>query len=297
MDTSVAPRRNGSPTTAAARAIVYRPTTRDTAPAAWEARRRRVFRLLAWIPPVVLLAFWQIAAELGRIDVRFFPAPSTIFTNAVDLVASGALIGHIWATALRVLSGFPIGVLAGVALGLLLGTVPVVRAALETSLTGLYSIPKLGIFPLLMLIFGIGELPKVITVAMATFLVVVLSTMDAVVAVPANYLDAGRAFRAKRHRLFLEVILPSVLPQVFTSLRIAVGMSLLVVIATEFINAKDGVGWLIWNSWTLFQPAPMYVGIVTSALMGIAATALLTLIGRLVMPWNRFGRVRRAAGI
>lgn len=276
----------GTAETSTPREVVYRPTPQEQAPRAWQVRQRRIRRVLAWVPPVVLLAGWQLAAGLGVIDVRFFPAPLTIGERGLELIASGELLTHVWATSARVLFGLPAGAALGVAVGLLLGTVPRLRAMFAPSLTALYSVPKLGIFPLLLLIFGLTETPKIILIALGAFLIVVLSTVDAVVAIPSAYLDAAQAFRASRRGVVLEVILPAILPRVFTGLRLAVGMSVLVVIATEFVNATSGIGYLIWNSWNLFQPAPMYVGIVVSALLGLVATALVVALGRVLMPWR-----------
>jgi sulfonate transport system permease protein len=164
--------------------------------------------------------------------------------------------------------------------------VPWARAAFQPSVIAAYTIPKLGLYPLLLLIFGIDDTPKVVLVAISTFLLVTISAAGAVANIPQNLLDVGRAFHASRRMQFLEVILPSALPEIFTLMRIAIGMAILVVIGTEFVNARDGVGFLIWNSWTLFQPEPMYVGMVISGIMGVVATSLVGLLEKVAMPWR-----------
>jgi NitT/TauT family transport system permease protein len=215
--------------------------------------------------------------------------------EGIDLIKSGELWKHVVATSRRVLLGFPIGAIAGVLCGLFLGRIPWARAAFQPTVTAAYTIPKLGLYPLLLLIFGIDDTPKVVLVAVSTFLLVTISATGAVANIPQNLLDVGRAFHASRRMQFLEVILPSALPEIFTSMRIAIGMAILVVIGTEFVNARDGIGFLIWNSWTLFQPEPMYVGMVVSGIMGVIATGAVGVLENIAMPWrsSRPGKGRK----
>lgn len=269
-----------------AKTITYSATNRERNPHQWAIRRARLYRALAVIPPIIILIVWELCASLGLIDVRFFPAPSSIGQNAWDLIVTGELVGHLAATTNRLLIGFPIGAILGAVTGTLIGSIPFVQAMFRPSISALYTIPKLGIYPLLLLIFGLDDTPKILLVVWASFLVVTISAIDAASSVAQAHLDAGRAFNASRWRQFVEIILPSVLPQLFTAFRLAVGMGILVIIATEFVNSTSGVGYLIWNSWQLFQPGEMYVGIVASAVMGYLATLLVDLLGRLAMPWN-----------
>jgi len=272
---------------------VIRPTARDIDPHAYAVRQRRVYFMLAWLAPVVIIALWAAGVHSGVIDARFFPSPETVASEAVDLVASGELWQHVLATSRRVALGFPIGAVAGIMFGLFLGRFAWARAAFQPTVTAAYTIPKLGLYPLLLLIFGIDDMPKVVLVAISTFLLVCISATGAVANIPQNLLDVGRAFHASRRMQFFEIILPSALPEIFTSLRIAIGMAILVVIGTEFVNARDGIGFLIWNSWTLFQPEPMYVGMVVSGIMGVLATAAVSLLEGVAMPWRSTRRGRR----
>lgn len=278
--------------------LVIQPGPADRNPQAFASRERRVYFALAWIAPVAFVAFWAAGVHANLIDARFFPSPETVVMEALDLVRSGELWTHVLATSRRVLFGFPIGAILGVLFGLLLGRVRWLRAALQPSVTGAYTVPKLGLYPLLLLIFGIDDAPKVVLVAISTFLLVSISAAGAVANIPQNLIDVGRAFHASRRRVFFEIILPAALPEIFVSLRIAIGMAILVVIGTEFVNARNGIGFLIWNSWTLFQPEPMYVGMVVSGIMGVLATRLVDALHDLAMPWRRTAlRQRRKKAI
>ncbi|MCM2387587.1 ABC transporter permease [Streptomyces albipurpureus] len=272
---------------------VITPGKAELNPRRYQIRRRRLSAVLSLLPPVVLLVVWQLAAMNDLIDVRFFPPPTEIAESARELISSGALFDHVAATMNRVLLGYVPGVVLGIGFGLLLGTLPIANAIFRTSVTGAYTIPKLGIFPLLLLIFGVGETSKVLLVGMTVFLLVTIATADACHAIPSSMFDVAKAFRANYFRKLFEIVLPAALPPIFTSLRLAMGMSILVVIATEFVAADQGVGYLIWHSWSLFQPSPMYVGIVVSALLGVISTAVIGVVQRLCTPWARTRRRSR----
>src|SRR3546814_15399341 len=125
---------------------------------------------------------------------------------------------------------------------------------LRPSVTAAYTIPKLGVFPLLLLIFGIGDTPKLVLVGATVFLLVALATADAAAGVPAGVKDVGQAFGASYPRKLIEIVLPSSLPGLFTSLRLSMGFSLLIVIAPEFVNGRQTLGSPTWHTWHLFPP-------------------------------------------
>lgn len=254
-------------------------------------RRQRLLRRrdisLAILTPIVLLAFWQISASFHLVDTRIFSPPVQVARAARELVSAGTLQADLGATGFRLVLGYLIGCTAGTAVGLAMGYFRVVGAALSPTLAGLYSIPKIAVLPVLLVIFGLGETPRVLTVAASTFFVQQINTMEGVRYLDPRIIEAGRAFGASGARLFRHVILPGALPAVFTGLRITAPIALVVVIATEFVAANDGLGYLIWNSWTLFQPPKMYVGLVCSALVGAIFTGIVVGASWLALPWTR----------
>lgn len=277
--------------------IVAEPGPAERDPRRWTTRRRRLGLILAWLPPIVALITWEVAAKVNIIDVRLFPAPSDTVDQAWVLITNGDVLHHVVATTRRLLFGFALGLIPGLIAGLALGRFALLRATFSPTIAGLYTIPKIGIFPLLLLIFGIGESPKIIIVAYATFLVMVIGSVDAMANVPKNFLDVGRTVNASRRRVLFEIILPAAAPQIFTAARVAIGMSVLVEIATEFIASNDGIGWLIWNSWSLFQPSNMFVGIGLSAVLGVVATAIINGLEALMTPSaGRSSRSRKRKG-
>jgi ABC-type nitrate/sulfonate/bicarbonate transport system permease component len=237
--------------------------------------------------PVVLVGAWQWAAATKAISPLFFPAPTDVMATASDMLASGELQHHLAASARRIALGLLLGVASGVVVGFAMGMSRLMRAALDTTLSALYVVPKLALLPLLLLIFGVGDTPTILLVAIAVFFLVWMTTMHAVTSVPEGWREAARSFGAGRRQLIRHVLLPASLPQILTGLRLATGMAVLTTVAIEFVQGSDGLGRLIWLSWSLFLPRRMYVGIVVVALLGVAANLLVRLSARLLTPWDR----------
>ena len=269
------------------------PSPDDLRAGARLARRERTLRrrdlMLAVATPLLLLAAWELSARAGLLDPKLFSEPSQVVVAARRLIASGVLGADLRASLLRIAGGYAAGATLGVATGLLLGYFRGARASLSPTFAALYSVPKIAILPLLLLVFGLGETTKLMIVAIPTFFVMEITTMDGVRGLDPRLLDAGRAYGATGPRLFLHVLLPGVLPAIFTGLRVAAGLAITVIIAAEFVAANEGLGFLIWNSWQLLQPENMYVGLITVALLGAGITGLVTLLERVALPWRRQG--------
>ncbi len=219
-------------------------------------------------------------------DQRFLPAPSRIVRTGAALIADGTLVGALLATLKRLIAGFAVGVAAGIAAGLALGLSRAARSLLEPVLSALYTIPKLAILPLLLLIFGAGEMPLVVLVAITVFFYMWLATMQAAVALDPGFRDAASVFGASRRQHLVHVIWPAVLPQIVGSVRIAWGVGVLVVIGAEFVNASTGLGALVWQSWSVFLADRMYVGIAVISLIGVGGMALVDAVGAVLTPWT-----------
>ncbi|OHV40028.1 MULTISPECIES: ABC transporter permease [Pseudofrankia] len=250
------------------------------------AHRRAVLEIgLAVGVPVVLLGLWQAASGLGWIDSRLYPSPTDIVRTGGRMLGHGQLWDDIWHTTFRVLAGFALGTLAGVLFGLAMGSVRLIQVALEPTLDALYVVPKLALLPIFLTMFGLGEGPKIALVAVTVFFFVWISTMSAIIAVEDGYREAGRCFGANRWQMFRHVLVPAALPQMFVAMRVAAGVAFLVIIAAEFIVGDDGLGYLIFQSRTLFINDQMFVGIVVVALEGVLFAELVRLVGRRVTRW------------
>lgn len=239
--------------------------------------------------PLLVLVLWQIAASTAMIDDKIFPAPTKIVSAAIDDIQHGTLLADTRATVLRLISGYLLGSVAGIIVGVVMGLIPAVKAALEPTLSALYALPKIALLPLLLLIFGINDIPRVLLTAIGVFFVLQINTLQGIVYTDERYLEAATAFGATGWRRLTRIVLPAALPQIFTGLRVAAGMAVIIVTAIEFVAANDGLGYLIWNSWQIFQPATMYVGMAAVSILGAVLTYLVVLAEKAAMPWRRNG--------
>ena len=245
------------------------------------------FRAVA--SPIILLLLWEALVRGGLLDARFFPAPSSVLRELWAMLASGVLFKHIAYTLSRVAVGFLLGAVPAVLLGVVMGLSPAVRAFLQPAIYSIYPIPKVALFPLAMLIFGLGEASKYAIVAFAVFFQVLISTLAGVVNIDRVYLDVAADFRASRWQAYRTIALPGAMPFIFTGFQLGLGMALIVVVIAENFGTEWGLGYIVWHSWQVFEVREMYVGLIMIALVGYLSQLLMGRLERLVIPWKRTG--------
>lgn len=244
-----------------------------------------VYRLISLSSPLLLLLVWEGLVRLNLLDYRFFPPPSTVMQSFVQMASSGELWRHLSISLWRVLAGFALGVLPAIGLGLLMGWFRGLHAFFDPVIAATYPVPKIALLPLFLILFGLGEMTKVVTIAVAVFFVVLITTVNGVRLVEPVLIEAAQSYGATGWRLFSKVILPATLPAIFTGLRLGLGVALLVIVGAEFVAANQGIGYLIWISWSTLAVNKMYVGLVTIALLGLLSTNGLERLRRWLMPW------------
>jgi len=243
-------------------------------------------QVVSFLSPLMLLLVWEALVRTRVLDARFFPAPSQVVGTLFSLVVSGELPQDVLVSLSRIGAGFLLGASAGVVVGLLMGVSRIIRAAVKPLVATIYPIPKIAILPLVMLIFGLGESSKYVIVAIGVFFLVLLNTAAGVMNIEKIYLDVGRNFGARRSDLLLTIALPGALPLIFTGLRLAWGTGLLLIVAAEFISAKSGIGYLIWNAWQTFAVEEMYVGLITISALGLLSFVIFDVLERRLIPWR-----------
>jgi len=250
-------------------------------------RRRRIVEIaLTVAAPAILLAIWEVLSRTRTIDPLFWPPPSSLWDTTRTLFAEKDLLGDIRISLFRILGGFVIGTIPGVALGLAMGLFWPVRVFFMPLAAAIYAVPKIAILPLMIIAFGIGETSKLMIVAISIFFLVALNTMSGVLEIDPSFRDVARNLGASRWELFWTVALPGALPAIFTGMRLSLGFALIVIVGTEFLAAKQGIGYLIWQSYQTLRMQQMFVGLVITGIMGWALTLLLNGIEHLVMPWR-----------
>jgi ABC-type nitrate/sulfonate/bicarbonate transport system permease component len=243
-------------------------------------------RLLYLVSPLGLLLVWQLLLEFGFGDRRFIPAPTDIGVRFMLLAASGDLGWHVAVTLYRVFAGFVVGSVPAVAVGLLMAMFRPVRIFVDPLIAALFPIPKIALMPLLLLAFGFGDASKIALVAIAVFFPVVVNTYTGAANIDRIYWDVARNYGASQTVLFTRIVFFGALPTIFAGLRIALAVSFIVLVASEFVASKTGIGYLIWNSWELLQVDTMFVGIVTVGILGLITSVLFQELERKVIPWK-----------
>jgi NitT/TauT family transport system permease protein len=252
-------------------------------------RMRRSRFLMAVLSPLLILLTWEILVRLHVLDARFFPTPSSIIEELFTLLQSGPIYVNIGWTLQRVLIGFALGAIPGIALGLLLGLSPAARDFLQPAISALYPVPKIALFPLIMMIFGIGEASKWVIVAVAVFFQVFYSTLAGVVNIDRIYLDVASNFKASRWQTWKTIAFPGALPFIFTGCQLGFGMALIMVIIAENFGTEVGLGYLIWQSWQVFEVRDMFVYLLLVSLLGYFSQVLILRLQSAVLPWKRSG--------
>jgi len=243
-------------------------------------------RLLYLISPIGLLLVWQILLMLGFGDRRFIPAPTDIAVKFWALTVNGELAEHIGVTLYRVFAGFLAGTIPAVAMGLLMAMFKPVRIFFDPLIAALFPIPKVALMPLLLLAFGFGDASKIALVAIAVFFPVIVNTYVGAANIEKIYWDVAKNYGASQTVLFTRVVFFGALPMIFAGLRIAMAVSFIVLVAAEFVASKNGIGYLIWNSWELLQVDTMFVGIVAVGILGLITSVLMQEVERLAIPWK-----------
>jgi NitT/TauT family transport system permease protein len=243
-------------------------------------------QLIGIASPLLLLVLWEAAARVGLIDVRFFPAPSTIIMQLVLLARTGELELHLWASLQRLFWGFLLGGIPALLLGLAMGLYRPVRIAIDPLVAATYPVPKSAILPLVLLIFGLGEMSKVVMVALGVFYPILINTVAGVRNIQPIYLDVGRNFGATGWQVFRTIALPGALPNIMAGVKLGIGMGLILIAIAEMIGAREGIGYMIWNAWQILAVDTMYVGLMVIAILGFLFNLILDAVEQLVLPWR-----------
>ena len=233
---------------------------------------------------VALLVVWQLAALRGLPD--YVLSPLDIGRNFITALGTSELYIDAWASLLRAIPGFVIGTVAGVALGLAAGIWRSFDEMLSPLVFLSYPVPKIVMLPVFMLWFGIGDLSKVLIIAFACFYPSFINAFYGARATPRILVWSARNMGATQAQIFRRVVLPGALPLIFAGMRVSLALSFIVMFATEMINARSGLGYLIRQAENGLRFDLMYVALLTIALLGYAGDRLLRFSREKLLPWE-----------
>lgn len=233
-----------------------------------------------YIPGIVLL-FWVIGSWFSLWNTYIIPPPSEVAGAFFQSITDGTLSKHLLVSFYRVFAGFLAALLLAFPLGVLLGMNKHWNVYLHTTLEWLRHIPPLATIPILILWFGIGELPKLLIVVMATFFPIFFNTLHGVSSCDIKWVEVGQSFGMNRREIFRYVVMPAALPSVLVGMRLGLGYSWRALVGAELIAASSGIGYMILDAEQLSRPDIVIIGILTIGVMG-------TLID-----WGFFGLTRK----
>jgi NitT/TauT family transport system permease protein/taurine transport system permease protein len=247
-------------------------------------------RFATLIALLCAIAIWQIVSVLHVFPPIALPSPTAVWKALVILLSQGyggvSLYTDIWISVARIAVGFVGAVILGVLIGLAMARNATIFRVIDPFLQFVRPVPPLAYIPLLVVWFGIGELPKVLLILVGTVPVIIIGTISGVKGTPVLRLSVARTLGASEAQIFRYVILPSVLPEIFTAMRVGIGVAWTCLVAAELIAADQGLGWLVQYAGQALQVAIVIVGIIVIGVLGYAMELLIRLAERRAVPWR-----------
>jgi len=233
-----------------------------------------------------VFVFWLLATRAA--DSIFFPVPTDVLPAVWNdwLTDSTTWQDNIVPSVIRLLYGFVLAAVLSIALGLAIGRSQVLREMLEPTIHFLRAIPPPALLPVFLIIFGIGDMQKVMVIAFGVAPPILLNSIDGARSVDQLHLDSAAAFQIGRRGRITKVIFPAAAPNVFAGLRVSMSLAVILMVISELVAATDGIGFRIMRDSRNFAYVDMWAGLVVLAILGILLNAGLTLIERRVLRWR-----------
>jgi sulfonate transport system permease protein len=244
------------------------------------------------ISPLAILVVWQLASSGGLLPTDKVPSPLRIAQTGVHLVrasspAYGTLQGALLVSLQRAAIGFVFGAAVGILLAVVAGLSRIGEDAVDPVLQMLRTLPLFGLIPLLILWFGIGEIPKVVLVALGTTFPLYLNTFAGIRGVDGKLADLGRVLGLNRWELIWHIVLPGALPQVLVGMRQSLGVAWIALVVAEQINADAGLGFMISQAQQFLQTDVIIVALLVYCVLGLVTDAAVRLLERKALTWRR----------
>ncbi len=242
-----------------------------------------------YAPLGLILVGWQLLTMMGGFTVELLPSPVQVGEGLWRMVAGGDLLTHIGVSVYRQMAGFLLAALVGISLGIGMAHIEWIRTIFEPLVRIIYPLPKSALIPLLILWFGIGHNSKIFAVFLGCLLPIVLSAFNGTRGVHDQLVWSARSLGTGKWRILWKVYFAAALPDIMSGLRIALAMSYTLLISSEFLIARAGLGYLIMNLGEQGDYAGMFAGILIVALIGFGADRLFVNIMGRVLRWQEQG--------
>jgi sulfonate transport system permease protein len=250
------------------------------------ATKKRSRQWLRVLSPVALLLLWQIGCSSGWISSRTLAAPSQVLASFIELTANGSLQHNLLVSLGRVVKGMSLALLVGGSLALLAGLSRTGEYVIDAPMQMLRTLPVLALIPFFIIWFGIGEVPKVALVAVAALFPIYLTLYSGIRGVDPKLVELAKIIGLSRGALVRHVILPGALPTALVGVRYSLGISWLILVAAEQVNATSGIGYLMNDARDFMRIDILVVGLLIYALLGLIVDILVRWLERRLLGWR-----------
>jgi ABC-type nitrate/sulfonate/bicarbonate transport system permease component len=231
--------------------------------------------LLGIVPIALLVMFWQAIVSLGYAPPALLPSPGIVFMRLAQQLVSSEYQQEIAATLFRLFAGFSMAVVLGVTIGLAAAASPAVNAVVRPIVRVLAPLPKVALYPALLLLLGFGHESKIALVAADALFPILLSTYYGASMVEQKLIWSAMAAGTPRGQVLFKVVMPAAVPSILTGCRIGLVISCIVVFLAEMITSTDGLGHVLVTAARTFQAVDMFVPLITISLLGLILNGLL----------------------
>ncbi len=250
-------------------------------------RRKTLRRLLPWIVIVAIFVLWELAVQALRIEPFILPAPSAIFASGWQW--RWPILDNAWQTLMTTAVGFAIAVVIGLLAGIALGSSSLVYDGFYPALIGFNSIPKAAVVPILVIWFGVGTVPAIITAFLISFFPILVNVAAGIATVEPELQDVLRALGASRWQIIKKVGLPRSMPYFFASLKVAITFAFVGTIVAETVAANKGIGNLMLVASSRFEVPLAFAGLLVTSVMGIGMYLVCAYLERRMTGWAMRG--------
>jgi NitT/TauT family transport system permease protein len=249
--------------------------------------RKALRQMLPWIVIVGIFVLWEVVVRVLRIEEFVLPAPTAIF--AAGWQWRWPILDNAWQTLLTTTVGFAFAVVFGLVSGVVIGASRLVYEGFYPALIGFNSIPKVAVIPILVIWFGVGTIPAVITAFLISFFPILVNVAAGIATVEPELKDVLRALGAKRWQVIQKVGLPRSMPYFFASLKVAITFAFVGSIVAETVAANKGIGNLMLVASSRFEVPLAFAGLLVTSVMGIGMYLVATYLERRMTGWATRG--------
>ncbi|MFZ7131568.1 MAG: ABC transporter permease [Eubacteriales bacterium] len=248
-----------------------------------------ILTIATWI---VILGGWYFITELKIFSSTLVPSPSKVLNTFLDILHNGynkiSLWGHLLASFERLFLALGLAIITAIPLGLLSGYFSKIRAVIDSVVEFYRPLPPLAYYTLLVLWLGIDNTSKITLLFLAAFAPIYIACVSAVTKINQDYILSAKSLGANQSQIFFKIVLPACLPEIFTSVRTAMGFSYTTLVAAEMVAATSGIGWMVLDASNFLKSDVIFVGILVMGITGVFIDVLLRFLEKKMIFWKGY---------